>query len=89
MPRHEIRPGRAVTGLVMLTLAAGYAADAAGSWNASWTFFAPVFLGGLWLAATVTWMSYRLRRRRQARTASAENETTAPGRSSGGPAGAP
>ncbi|MFJ8883127.1 hypothetical protein ACIRJR_06920 [Streptomyces sp. NPDC102402] len=72
MLRHEIRPGRAVAGLVMLTLAAGYAADAAGAWNAPWTFFVPVFIGGLWLAATVTWVNYRVRRRREARKASAE-----------------
>ncbi|MEU1773258.1 hypothetical protein ABZ601_04190 [Streptomyces sp. NPDC012842] len=81
MPRHEIRPGRAVAGLVMLTLAGGYAADAAGAWNAPWTFFVPVFVGGLWLAATVTWVSYRTRRRRQTRKASAEAsaEASAPG----------
>jgi len=77
VPRHEIRPGRAVAGLVMLTLAGGYAADAAGVWNAPWTFFVPVFVGGLWLAATVTWVSYRTRRRRQTRKASAE--ASAPG----------
>lgn len=41
MLRHEFRPGRAVAGLVMLTLAAGYAADAAGAWHVPWTFFAP------------------------------------------------
>ena len=79
MLRHEIRPGRASAGLVMLTLAGGYAADAAGAWNIPWTFVAPVFLGGLTLAATVTWVSYRLRRRRDARKASAENPA-APGR---------
>ncbi|WP_406146522.1 hypothetical protein [Streptomyces sp. NBC_01012] len=72
MLRHEIRPGRAVAGLVALTLAAGYAADAAGVWNAPWTFFLPVFFGGLWLAATVTWVSYGVRRRRNARRATAE-----------------
>ncbi|MEU5719519.1 hypothetical protein AB0G71_27880 [Streptomyces sp. NPDC020403] len=82
MPRHEFRPGRAVAGVVMLALAAGYAADAAGAWNASWTFFAPVFFGGLWLAATATWGSYLLRRRRDARKASAEN-SAAPASSSG------
>ncbi|MEV6259755.1 hypothetical protein AB0M42_03150 [Streptomyces sp. NPDC051784] len=71
MPLHEIRPGRAVAGLVMLTLAGGYAADALGAWDAPWTFFVPVLVGGLWLAATVTWVNYRLRRRRQARRASA------------------
>ncbi|MFG2590883.1 hypothetical protein [Streptomyces sp. NPDC048438] len=84
MLRHEIRPGRAVAGLVMLTLAAGYAADAAGAWNATWTFFAPVFLGGLWLAATVTWVSYRLRRRRKAAT-----EASAPEPPPGGSTVAP
>ncbi|MER5553150.1 hypothetical protein ABT001_15990 [Streptomyces sp. NPDC002793] len=63
MPRHEFRPGRAVAGLVMLTLAGGYAADAAGAWNIPWSFVAAVFFGGLWLAVTVTWVSYRLRRR--------------------------
>ncbi|MEV0006524.1 hypothetical protein AB0M10_17770 [Streptomyces sp. NPDC051840] len=72
MPLHEIRPGRAVAGLVMLTLAGGYAADALGAWDAPWTFFVPVLVGGLWLSATVTWVNYRLRRRRQARRASAE-----------------
>ncbi|MER7941742.1 hypothetical protein OG810_13605 [Streptomyces sp. NBC_01693] len=72
MLRHEFRPGRAVAGLVMLTLAAGYAADAAGAWHVPWTFFAPVFLGGLWLAATVTWVSYRVRRRRAGREVPAE-----------------
>ncbi|WSY84113.1 hypothetical protein OG782_23080 [Streptomyces sp. NBC_00876] len=78
MARHEFRPGRAVAGLVMLTLAAGYGADAAGLWDASWVFFVPVFVGGLWLAATVTWVAYRIRRRRAARTASAENDAAPP-----------
>ncbi|MEU0137145.1 hypothetical protein ABZ172_24425 [Streptomyces sp. NPDC006296] len=75
MLRHEIRPGRAVAGLVMLTLTAGYAADAAGLWNAPWTFFVPVFVGGLWLAATATWVSYRVRRRHAARGAAAPGST--------------
>jgi len=75
--RHEFRPGRAVAGLAMLGLAGGYAADAAGAWEVPWTFFLPVFLGGLWLAATATWAAYMLRRRRDARKASAE-KTAAP-----------
>lgn len=78
MLRHEIRPGRAVAGLVMLALAAGYAADAAGVWDAPWVFFFPLFFGGLWLAATVTWVNYRIRRRRDARRASAENAAAPP-----------
>ncbi|RPK80165.1 hypothetical protein EES45_13655 [Streptomyces sp. ADI97-07] len=82
MLRHEIRPGRAVAGLTMLALAGGYTADAAGAWDVPWTFAAPVFLGGLGLSATVTWLSYRLRRRRDARRASAEN-SAAPASSSG------
>ncbi|GGP36716.1 MULTISPECIES: hypothetical protein [Streptomyces] len=82
MLRHEFRPGRAVAGLVMLGLAAGYAADAAGAWEATLTFFLPLFLGGLWLAATVTWVAYMLRRRRAARKASAEN-SGAPASTSG------
>lgn len=66
MLRHEIRPGRAVAGIAMLALAAGYAADAAGRWDAPWTFFFPVFFGGLGVAALTTWVSYRMRRRRAA-----------------------
>ncbi|WP_433402178.1 hypothetical protein [Streptomyces sp. CA-146814] len=72
MLRHEFRPGRAVAGLTMLALAGGYAADAAGAWEVTWAFFLPVFLGGLWLAATATWTAYMLRRRREARKASTE-----------------
>ncbi|WTE35712.1 hypothetical protein OH735_22745 [Streptomyces sp. NBC_01618] len=78
MLRHEIRPGRAVAGVVMLALAAGYAADAAGSWNAPWVFFFPLFFGGLWLAATATWVNYLIRRRRDARRASTENAAAPP-----------
>lgn len=81
MLRHEFRPGRAVVGLTMLALAAGYAADAAGKWDAPWTFYFPLLFGGLWLAATVTWVSYRVRRR-AARKASAEN-AAAPASTSG------
>ncbi|MFE7425898.1 MULTISPECIES: hypothetical protein [unclassified Streptomyces] len=79
---HEIRPGRAVAGLVMLALAAGYAGDAAGAWDAPWVFFFPLFFGGLWLATTVTWVNYVIRRRRDARRASTEN-AAAPASSSG------
>ncbi|WUN24517.1 hypothetical protein OG878_16515 [Streptomyces sp. NBC_00316] len=78
MLRHEIRPGRAVAGIAMLALAAGYAADAAGRWDAPWTFFFPVFFGGLGVAALTTWVSYRMRRRRAARSASSENDAAPP-----------
>ncbi|MER5279697.1 hypothetical protein ABT025_28735 [Streptomyces sp. NPDC002809] len=78
MLRHEFRPGRAVAGVVMLVLAGGYAADAADLWNAPWAFFVPLFVGGLWLAATVTWIAYRIRRRRVARKASTENDAAPP-----------
>lgn len=79
---HEFRPGRAVAGLAMLGLTGGYAADATGAWNVPWTFFFPLFFGGLWLAATVTWVAYRFRRRRDARKLSAEN-AAAPASTSG------
>lgn len=78
MLRHEIRPGRAVAGVVMLVLAAGYAADAVGVWDAPWVFFFPLFFGGLWLAATATWVNYMIRRRREARRASTENDAAPP-----------
>lgn len=78
MPSREFRPGRGVVGLVMLTLAGGYAADAAGMWEAPLGFFVPVFVGGLWLAATVTWIAYRIRRRRVARKVSTENDVAPP-----------
>ncbi|WEH35463.1 hypothetical protein PZB75_20125 [Streptomyces sp. AM 4-1-1] len=82
MPRHEVRPGRAVAGVVMLALAGCYAAEAAGAWSLTWYFFVPLLCGGLSLAATATWLSYGLRRRSEARRASAEN-TGAPASSSG------
>lgn len=78
MLRHEIRPGRAVAGLVMLALAAGYAADAAGLWDAPWVFFVPLFVGGLWTAVLTTWVNYRIRRRRDTRRASRENDAAPP-----------
>lgn len=82
MLRHEFRPGQAVAGLTMLALAGGYAAEAAGAWKVPWAFFVPVLLGGLFLSAAATWTAYRVRRRRDARKASAEN-TEAPASTSG------
>ncbi|WUS98753.1 hypothetical protein OHA46_19680 [Streptomyces sp. NBC_00708] len=78
MPRHEFRPGRAVAGLVMLALAAGYTTDAAGLWDAPPQFFVALFAGGLWTAAWVTWIGYRIRRRRAVRRASRESEAAPP-----------
>ncbi|WLQ35792.1 hypothetical protein P8A18_21250 [Streptomyces castrisilvae] len=78
MPRHEFRPGRAVAGLVMLALAAGYAGDAAGFWDAPPEFFIGLFTGGLWTALLVTWIGYRIRRRRAARKASREKDAAPP-----------
>ncbi|MCG7526486.1 hypothetical protein MHW47_18795 [Streptomyces sp. OfavH-34-F] len=82
MPRHEFRPGRAVAGLVMLALAAGYAGDAAELWDAPPQFFIAVLCGGLGAAACATLIGYRMRRRRAASSASRENEG-APASSSG------
>ncbi|MFE2296376.1 hypothetical protein [Streptomyces sp. NPDC059452] len=73
MLRHEFRPGRTIQGVAMLALAGGFAADAAGAWEIPWSFFLPVFFGGLSLSAVATWGAYMLRRRRDARKASAEN----------------
>ncbi|ROQ66688.1 hypothetical protein EDD93_1096 [Streptomyces sp. 840.1] len=78
MLRHEIRPGRAVAGLVMLGLAAGYAADAAGAWHAPLTFFVALFTAGLWVSVLTTWAAYRIRRRRGGRTPSTENDVAPP-----------
>lgn len=78
MTRHDFRPGRAVAGLVMLGLAAGYAADAAGVWHAPLTFFVALFAGGLCISVLTTWVAYRIRRRRGGRTPSTENDVAPP-----------
>lgn len=78
MLRHEIRPGRAVAGLVMLGLAAGYAADAMRPLGVPWAFFVALFTGGLWIAVLTTWVAYRIRRRRDARRASTEKDAAPP-----------
>nr|WP_079193135.1 hypothetical protein [Streptomyces sp. CB02488] len=78
MLRHEIRPGRAVAGLVMMGLAAGYGADAAGLWHAPWVFFVALFAGGLCIAVLTTWVAYRIRRRRGGRMPSTENNVAPP-----------
>lgn len=82
MPRHDIRPGRLVAGLSVLGAAAAYAGDAAGAWRTPWYTAFPVLSGGLWAAATVTWVHYRIRRRRSARSASSE-KTDVPASTSG------
>lgn len=69
---HEFRPGRALAGLTLLALSAGYAADWAGAWQAPWVFFVAVLGGGLFLAAVAAWVAYRLRRRRGGRSAPSE-----------------
>ncbi|MFI5754262.1 hypothetical protein [Streptomyces sp. NPDC051569] len=73
MLRHDIRPGRLVAGLAVLGAAVAYTGDAAGTWRTPWFTVFPVVLGGLCLAAVVTFTHYRVRRRREARMASREN----------------
>ncbi|WP_175410775.1 hypothetical protein [Streptomyces sp. TRM64462] len=70
MPRHEFRPGRLLAGATGLAVAAVYAGDAAGAWDAAWYVVFPLLFGGLWLAATATWITYRYRVRRRRRSAS-------------------
>lgn len=79
---HEFRPGRLLAGATGLAVAAVYAGDAAGSWDAPWYAVFPLLSGGLSLAAAATWVSYRVRRRRAARAASTES-TDAPASTSG------
>ncbi|WEH40101.1 hypothetical protein OG233_11720 [Streptomyces sp. NBC_01218] len=69
---HEFQPGRAVTGLTMLALSGGYAADWTGAWHAPRIFFVAVLGGGLVLAAAAAAVAYMLRRRRGGRSVSSE-----------------
>ncbi|MET9799378.1 hypothetical protein [Streptomyces sp. NPDC006368] len=78
---HEFRPGRLIAGATGLAIAAVYAGDAAGSWDAPWYAVLPLLSAGLFLAGAATWVGYRLRRRR-ARAASTES-TDAPASTSG------
>ncbi|MGW7429386.1 hypothetical protein ACWGIN_07525 [Streptomyces sp. NPDC054861] len=78
---HEFRPGRLVAGATALALAVLYAGDAADAWVTPWYGVIPVLWGGLVVAALVTWVAYRIRRR-SARSASSENRE-APASTSG------
>ncbi|MEU2163862.1 hypothetical protein QRN89_21130 [Streptomyces chengbuensis] len=82
MLRHEFRPGRLIAGAAALGTAAAYLGDATGAWRTPWFTAVPVMSGGLILAAVVTFVHYRLRRRRSAMAASSEN-TEAPASTSG------
>lgn len=79
---HEFRPGRLLVGLTALALAAVYAGDAAGAWTTPWYAVIPVLCGGLGTASLVTWVAYRIRRRRSARSLSADS-SEAPASNSG------
>ncbi|MCZ7458505.1 hypothetical protein [Streptomyces sp. WMMC940] len=82
MLRHEFRPGRLIAGTAALATAAAYLGDATGAWQTPWFTALPVMSGGLFLAAVVALVHYRLRRRRSAIAASSEN-TEAPASTSG------
>lgn len=79
---HEFRPGRLLVGLTALALAALYAGEITGAWTTPWYAVVPVLCGGLGTAALVTWVAYRIRRRRSARNLSADS-SEAPASSSG------
>lgn len=71
---HEFRPGRLVVGLTALAASGAYAGAVAGVWHLPWFVAFPLVFWGLLLASGVTWLNYRIRRRRSARRASRENE---------------
>ncbi|QPK47506.1 hypothetical protein H4W23_24655 [Streptomyces gardneri] len=79
---HEFRPGRLLVGLTALTLVAVYAGDLAGAWTAPWYGVVPVLCAGLGTAGFAGWLSYEIRRRRSARSLSADS-SDAPASSSG------
>lgn len=85
MPRsdtHEFKPGKLISGLVVLGTAAAYTADATGAWQLPAYIALPVLFFGLLLAGATSWVTYSVRRRRAARAASTE-QYAAPASTSG------
>ncbi|WP_244282916.1 hypothetical protein [Streptomyces flavidovirens] len=70
--RHEFRPGKLISGLVVLGTAAAYTGDATGAWQVPAYAAVPVICLGLLLAGATSWVVYSVRRRRAARAASTE-----------------
>ncbi|WP_308376016.1 hypothetical protein [Streptomyces sp. ISL-99] len=70
--RHEFRPGKLISGLVVLGTATAYTGDATGAWQVPAYAALPVICLGLLLAGAASWMAYSVRRRRAARAASTE-----------------
>ncbi|MFE9398083.1 hypothetical protein [Streptomyces flavidovirens] len=70
--RHEFRPGKLISGLVVLGTAAAYTGDATGAWQVPAYVALPVICLGLLLAGAASWVAYSVRRRRAARAASTE-----------------
>ncbi len=79
--RHEFRPGRLITGLVLLGTAVAYAGDAGGLWHVPSYVVLPALCLGLLVAGTASWVAYSVRRR-AARAASTERNA-APASTSG------
>lgn len=79
---HEFRPGRLIVGLGALALTAAFAGDLAGAWTTPWYVVVPVLCGSLGTAGLATWVAYRIRRRREARSLSSDS-SDAPASSSG------
>lgn len=83
MPRSEkFKPGKLISGLVVLGTAGAYAADAADAWQIPSYVALPAICLGLLLAGAASWVTYSVRRRRAARAASTE-KYAAPASTSG------
>ncbi|OEJ25457.1 hypothetical protein AR457_14325 [Streptomyces agglomeratus] len=80
--RHEFKPGKLISGLVVLGTAAAYTGDATGDWQIPAHLGLPVIFLGLLLAGAASWTAYSVRRRRAARAASTE-KYAAPASTSG------
>ncbi len=79
--RHEFKPGKLITGLVLLGTAVAYAGDVGGLWHVPSYVALPALCLGLLVAGTASWVAYSVRRR-AARAASTE-KNAAPASTSG------
>jgi hypothetical protein len=66
--RHEFQPGKLVAGAFLLGGGIAYLGDAQGAWETPWYAIIPIVVGGLFLAAVTTGMTYAVRRSRRTAT---------------------
>jgi uncharacterized membrane protein YbhN (UPF0104 family) len=62
--RREFEPAGLVAGLVFLTVAAGFALDAAGAWRPSLSLLIPTVIGGMALTSVTAAVTKAVRRGR-------------------------